>query len=47
MAVTVIKDGVVIHTDIKVSLEDRVKHLETIITDLQNQIKDLKSKKRK
>ena len=42
MAVTIIKDGVVIHTDIKVSLEDRVRLLETTIIDLQNQIKELK-----
>lgn len=47
MAVTIIKDGQVIHSDVKVSLEDRVKYLETTIADLQNQIKDLKSKKRK
>lgn len=47
MAVKIVKDGQVIHDDTKVSLEERVKHLETIITDLQNQIKDLKPKKRK
>lgn len=46
MAVKIIKDGQVVHDDKKESLESRVKHLETIITDLQNQIKDLKSGKK-
>ena len=46
MAVKIIKDGQVVHDDKKVSLEERVKHLETIIIDLQNQIKDLKGGKK-
>lgn len=44
MAVKIIKDGQVVHDDKKQSLEERVKQLEMIIRDLQNQIKDLKSK---
>lgn len=47
MAVKIIKDGQVIHDDKKESLESRIKHLETIIVDLQNQIKDLKTRKNK
>lgn len=46
MAVKIIKDGQVVHDDKKQSLEERVKHLEVIILDLQNQIKELKSKKK-
>ena len=46
MAVKIIKDGQVVHDDKKVSLEERINHLERIIIDLQNQIKDLKSGKK-
>lgn len=43
MAVTIIKDGQVVHTDKKVSLEQKLEEQQRIIQDLQNQIKDLKS----
>lgn len=42
MGVQIIKDGQIVHSDKKESLEVKVDRLEKIIQDLQNQIKDLK-----
>ena len=47
MAITIVKDGQVIHTDKKQSVEEILAQQQQIIQDLQNQIKDLKSKKKK
>lgn len=44
MAITIVKDGQVVHTDKKVSLEERLEEQQRLIQDLQNQIKDLKTK---
>jgi hypothetical protein len=46
MAITIVRDGQVVHTDKKESVEDRLAQQEQIIKDLQNQIKDLKTKTR-
>lgn len=46
MAITIVKDGQVVHTDTKESLEDKLAQQEKMIQDLQNQIKDLKTKTR-
>lgn len=47
MAITIKRDGQVIHTDVKPSVEEMMAQQQQMIQDLQNQIKDLKSKKRK
>jgi hypothetical protein len=47
MAITIIKDGQVVHTDVKPKVEDILAQQAQVIQDLQNQIKDLKSKKKK
>jgi hypothetical protein len=47
MSIQIVKDGQVIRDDNKPSQEDRILQQEKIIQDLQNQIKDLKSKKTK
>ena len=47
MAITIIKDGQVVHTDKKQSVEEILAQQQQMIQDLQNQIKDLKSKKKK
>jgi hypothetical protein len=47
MAIKVIKDGQVIHDDSKPKVEDILAQQQQMILDLQNQIKDLKSKKKK
>lgn len=47
MAITIVKDGQVIHTDKKPSVEEILAQQQQMILDLQNQIKDLKSKKKK
>ena len=47
MAITIKRDGQVIHTDKKQSVEEMMAQQKVMIQDLQNQIKDLKSKKRK
>lgn len=47
MAITIKRDGQVVHTDVKVSVEEKLAQQEQMIRDLQNQIKDLKSRKKK
>jgi hypothetical protein len=47
MAVTIIRDGQVVHTDKKPSVEEMLAQQAQIIQDLQNQVKDLKSRKKK
>ena len=47
MSVKVIRDGQVIHDDKKPNIEEILAQQQQIIQDLQNQIKDLKSKKQK
>ena len=47
MAITIIKDGQVVHTDKKPSVEELLAQQAQMIQDLQNQIKDLKSRKKK
>jgi hypothetical protein len=47
MAVTIIRDGQVVHTDTKQNVEEILAQQQQMIQDLQNQIKDLKSKKQK
>jgi hypothetical protein len=47
MAITIIKDGQVVHTDTKPNVEEILAQQQQMIQDLQNQIKDLKSKKQK
>ena len=47
MSVKIIKDGQVIHDDKKPNIEDVLAQQAQVIQDLQNQIKDLKSKKKK
>jgi hypothetical protein len=47
MAITIKRDGQVVHTDVKISVEERLAQQEQMIKDLQNQIKDLKSRKKK
>jgi hypothetical protein len=47
MAITIIKDGQVVHTDKKQSVEEILAQQQQLIQDLQNQIKDLKSRKKK
>lgn len=44
MAITIKRDGQVIHTDKKQSVEEILAEQQRIIQDLQNQIKDLKPK---
>ena len=45
MAITIIKDGQVVHTDVKPKVEDILAQQAKIIQDLQNQIKDLQKQK--
>jgi hypothetical protein len=47
MAITIKKDGQVVHTDSKPSVEEMLSQQQQMILDLQNQIKDLKSRKKK
>jgi hypothetical protein len=47
MSVKIIKDGQVIHDDKKPNIEQMLAQQQLLIQDLQNQIKDLKSKKKK
>jgi hypothetical protein len=47
MAITIIKDGQVVHTDKKPNVEEMLSQQAQIIQDLQNQVKDLKSRKKK
>jgi hypothetical protein len=47
MAVKVIRDGEVVYSDKKPSVEQVLEQQAQIIQDLQNQIKDLKSRKKK
>ena len=47
MGIKIIKDGQVVHSDKKESLEDKLEQQLQMIQDLQNQIKDLKTKKQK
>ena len=47
MAITIKRDGQVIHTDTKPNVEEILAQQAQMIQDLQNQIKDLKSRKRK
>ena len=47
MSVKIIKDGQVIHDDKKPNIEQMLAQQQQLIQDLQNQIKDLKSKKKK
>ena len=47
MAVKVIKDGEVVYTDKKPSVEQVLEQQAQIIQDLQNQIKDLQKEKQK
>ena len=47
MGIQVIKDGQIIHSDKKETIEDQLKKQQKIIQDLQNQIKDLKKTKNK
>ena len=46
MAITIVKDGQVVHTDKKESVEEILAKQQQMIQDLQNQIKDLKRKTR-
>jgi hypothetical protein len=47
MAVKVIRDGEVVYTDKKPSVEQVLEQQAKIIQDLQNQIKDLQKEKQK
>lgn len=47
MAITIKRDGQVIHTDVKPNVEEILAQQQQMIQDLQNQIKDLKSRKKK
>lgn len=47
MAITIKRDGQVIHTDVKPTVEEQLAQQQQMIQDLQNQIKDLKSRKKK
>jgi hypothetical protein len=47
MAVKVIKDGEVVYSDKKPSVEQILEQQQQIIEDLQNQIKDLQQEKQK
>jgi len=47
MAITIKRDGQVVHTDKKESVEQKLAAQEQLILDLQNQVKDLKSRKQK
>ena len=47
MSIKIIKDGQVIHDDKKPNIEEMLAQQQQLIQDLQNQIKDLKSKKKK
>jgi hypothetical protein len=47
MAVKVIRDGEVVYSDKKPSVEQVLEQQAQIIQDLQNQVKDLKSRKKK
>ncbi len=47
MAITIKRDGQVIHTDKKPTTEEILAQQQQMIQDLQNQVKDLKSKKQK
>ena len=47
MAVKVIKDGEVVYSDKKPSVEQVLEQQAQIIQDLQNQIKDLQKEKQK
>jgi hypothetical protein len=47
MSVKIIRDGQVIHDDKKPKVEDVLAQQAQVIQDLQNQIKDLKSRKKK
>jgi hypothetical protein len=47
MAITIKRDGQVIHTDKKESVEEILARQAQMIQDLQNQVKDLKTKKQK
>lgn len=47
MAITIKRDGKIIHTDSKVSVEEKLAQQEQLIKDLQNQLKDLKQTKQK
>jgi hypothetical protein len=47
MAVTIIRDGQVVHTDKKPNVEEILAQQQQIIQDLQNQIKDLQKQKQK
>lgn len=44
MAITIKRDGQIIHTDVKKPLEEILAEQQKLIQDLQNQIKDLKTK---
>lgn len=46
MAITIKRDGQVIHTDKKETIEEKLARQEQMIMDLQNQVKDLKTKTR-
>jgi len=46
MAITIKRDGQIVHTDVKVSVEEKLAQQEQMIKDLQNQLKDLKTKTR-
>lgn len=45
MGIQIIKNGVIVHDDNKTPEQKKIEELERIILDLQNQIKDLKSRK--
>ena len=47
MAITIIKDGQVVHTDKKPSVEELLAQQAQVIQYLQNQDKDLKKQKTK
>jgi hypothetical protein len=47
MAVKVIRDGEVVYSDKKPSVEQILEQQQKIIEDLQNQIKDLQQEKQK
>jgi hypothetical protein len=47
MAIRIIKDGELVHSDKKPSVEELLAQQMVLIQDLQNQIKDLKKVKTK
>jgi hypothetical protein len=47
MAVKIIRDGEVVYSDKKPSVEQVLEQQQQIIQDLQNQVKDLKKKKKR